>query len=108
MSRRVTNKSNMTDKDLAVYAAELAHIEYSVSGETIFFRSGSLANASLNLSTGDVRGDTDFGHTEDTLGLLRSYYQEAQTRREFAKQGTVIDSREVQENGDIVLLWHTA
>lgn len=108
MSRRVTNQSNMTEKDLVVQAATLANIQHTVVGDTVRFQSGELRNASLNLRTGVVSGDTDYGHSENSLGLLRAYYQEAQVRREFAKQGTVIDSREVEENGNIVLMWHTA
>lgn len=108
MSRRIENQTNITDKDLACRALQLAGMDYQVQGDTIHIKSGSMASARLNLKTGMVSGDSDFGHTEDSLGVLRQYYSEALFKRECARQGTVIDQRQVDANGDVVLLWHTA
>lgn len=108
MSRRIENQTEITDKDLALRAIQLAGMECKVHGELIRITSGSMSGASVNLKTGLIFGDEDFGHTEESLGMLRQYYSEALFKRDCARQGTVVDQRQVDANGDIVLMWHTA
>jgi hypothetical protein len=108
MSRRIENQTNITDKDLALRALTAAGMEHQVQGDRIYIKSGAMAGATVDLRTGMVSGDSDFGHTEDSLGVLRQYYSEALFKRECGRQGTVIDQRRVEANGDIVLNWHTA
>lgn len=107
MSRRVENETNMTDKNLALHALQMAGISYQIQGNSIYFTSGSLADAVLNLTTGKVAGDEDYVN-QNSLGLLRQYYSEAMVKQECAKQGTIIDERQVNAEGDVVLMWHTA
>ena len=108
MSRRIENQTNITDKELACRALQLAGMDHDVQGDRIYIKSGSMASAILNLKTGLITGDSDFGHTEEGLGVLRQYYSEVLFKREAARQGTVIDQRRVDANGDIILQWHTA
>lgn len=101
MSHRVTTETNMTDKSVATKVAKDQGISFTEVGNTIRFTSGKLNNASLDLTTGRITGDTDFQHTESVLGMLRQAYSEELYRRECLKQGIQVESREVlsQHNG---------
>jgi hypothetical protein len=106
MSRRITTKTEMTDKGLAIQALKEAKITHEVHDNVIVMTSGALDNASLDLRTGTITGDTDYGHSADSLGLLRQFYAEAKVKAEYLRNGTIIDSREINTEGDIVLQWH--
>lgn len=106
MSRRITTETNITDKAVALEALELAGIEHNVQGDTIYMSSGDFRNARLDLRTGTISGDSDFGHDSEQFGVLRQYYGEALFRAEARKNGTTIEQREVNEEGDVVLMWH--
>lgn len=106
MSRRIENKMEITNKDLAMRALQQAGISYQDMGTEIVMTSGDLANARIDLITGSVRGDSDFGHTSQKFGVLRQYYSEAQVREEYNKSGTMIDGRSVDQDGNVVLDWH--
>jgi hypothetical protein len=108
MSRRITNKLNITDRDLAIEALQLANYTYRENGNTLYIDNGALRNARLNLTTGEMSGDSDFGHTEEQFGLLRQYYAEAQVRSECLKSGVTIDERQTDSEGNIVLMAHMA
>ena len=108
MSRKITNKVNITDRELAKDALSLAGCEFKDEGKTLFITSGTLCNASLCLETGVLSGDSDFGHSAAKFGVLRQYYAEAQVRQEYAKNGTTVDEKQVDEEGNIVLMWHMA
>ena len=105
MSRRIETRTEITDKDLAIQALEQADVKYDVSGDYIYLRSGSFNNAQINLRTGVISGDSDFGHTEAKFGVLRQYYTEAKVRDAFLKEGASIESRQVNDDGEIVLTW---
>jgi len=104
MSRRVTTKTEIKDRDLAIQALKNAGMNYTESGKTIRITSGRMANATIDLTTGEVTGDSDYGHSSGVLGGLRQGYAEAKYRAECVKQGITISSRTVERNGDIVLL----
>jgi len=108
MSKRIKTNTEITDKELAIEALNQAEIVYQIKGDTIYMDSGELMHTSLSLKTGEISGDSDFGHTSENLGLLRKYYSEAKFKRECLKNGTLIDERQVNEEGDIVLMWHMA
>jgi hypothetical protein len=108
MSRRISTQTEIKDKDLAIAALNQAGITHEVIGNTIRMSSGFMANATLDLNTGTVTGDSDFGHSSSNLGLLRQYYSEAKVRAEWLKSGAVIDERQNDVEGNIILLWHTA
>lgn len=106
MSRRIFTQTTMNDKEVAIAAIALAGYDYTAHRNQIYIESGPLKYATINLTTGRVEGDVDFGHTESSLGVLRQYYSEALFRRDCLKNGTQIDGKEVTEEGDVVLTWH--
>lgn len=108
MSRRVTTKTEIKDRDLAIQALKGAGMTYREQGKTLFITSGRMANASIDLTTGEVTGDSDYGHNSGTLGGLRQSYGEAKYRAECLKQGISITSRHVEKNGDVVLMCRMA
>ncbi len=108
MSRRIEQQSEITDQDLAKAALDQAKISYEQHGQLLRLRSGELANAVIDLRSGNITGDSDFGHTETKFGLLRQYYGEAKVRQDYMRTGTTIESRSISKEGDIVLMWATA
>lgn len=106
MSHRVTTKTEIKDKDLAIQALKKAGYDYSEDGQRIHVTSGPMRNATINLASGDVTGDTDHRHTQEKLGALRKYYTEAKFRKEAMKQGITIETREVMKNGNIRMVCH--
>ena len=109
MSRNVTVQTEITNKDLAIQAMDRAGISYQIPSEGyIKMTSGPATNAVIDLEKGTITGDSDFGHTFEKLGILRQYYSEALVRAEYLKAGTVIDGRQTDENGNLILMWHMA
>jgi len=101
MSHRVTTQTSMTDRSIVEKVAKAKGITYAVSGDSITFSSGQLNRATLDCKSGRISGDTDFGHTESALGMLRQGYSEELYRRECMKQGIQVEDRQVltQHNG---------
>ncbi len=104
MSHRVTTETEIKDKALLTQAAKSANITFTEHGDTIRFTSGALANATLDLRTGRITGDSDYGHTSSGLGVLRQAYGEAKYKMECARQGIQIESRSVDREGNVVLM----
>lgn len=103
MSHRVTTQTEIKDKALAMQAAKAAGVGVADDGSYLRFTSGPLTNAVLDLRTGTISGDTDFGHTSEKLGILKMHYSEAKYKLECARQGIMIESREMSKSGDVVL-----
>ncbi len=103
MSHRVTTTTEMKDREHVRAACKQNNVSYTEQGDTFLFTSGPLKNASLDLRTGAISGDTDFGHTKAAFGCLKQAYGEAKYKFECQRQGIQIESRTV-ENGNIVLL----
>lgn len=109
MSRRITNQLNITDRELAAEALKLADCKFEQHGEhTLFIASGMFRHATVDLKTGTITGDSDYGHSEESFGLLRQYYAEAQIRLECLKNGTTIEEKQTDSEGNIILLAHMA
>jgi len=108
MSRRVTTKTEIKDKALAIDALKLAGMSYRDEGASLLITSGACANARISLATGEISGDSDFAHNAETLGALRQFYGEAKYRLEAQRQGITITSRSIERNGDIVLMCRMA
>jgi hypothetical protein len=104
MSHRVTTSTEIKDKALAMQAAKAAGIGVTEDGSFLRFTSGALNHAVLDLRTGQISGDTDFGHTQDKLGLLKLHYSEAKYKLECARQGIMIESRTINRNGEIEMI----
>jgi hypothetical protein len=101
MSRRVTFRSELKDRDLTIQALKSLNYSYTESGrDTLLITSGPMNRATINLKSGEVEGDSDF-HSKGELGGLRQAYSEAEFRRVTQRQGAVIESRDVLSNGQI-------
>lgn len=107
MSHRVTTQTEMKDKALALQAAKLAGVNVADEGNYLRFTSGPLARASLDLRTGLISGDTDYGHTVEKLDALKMHYSEAKYKLECARQGIMIESRTVNKDGEVTLICAT-
>jgi hypothetical protein len=107
MSRRITQNTDITNKELAIMALNAAKISFEEQGEILYLKSGAFQNATLNLKTGTISGDSDFGHRKEEFGLLRQHYAEAESRLACQRIGDTIDERSLNAEGDIVLMCHT-
>jgi hypothetical protein len=106
MSRRVTTKSAIKDKNLAAQALKAAGLTFEDCGNTLRVTSGSMRNASIDLRTGEISGDSDYGHTSETLGQVRVHYSEAEYLAMCFKKGHTLESRTLIQNGEVELI-HT-
>ena len=107
MSHRVTTETEIKDKALAIQAIKKAGLSYTEAGSTIRFTSGVLANATLDLNTGRITGDTDYGHSANKVGDLKMFYGEAKYLFECARNGIMIESRTLNKAGEIELICAT-
>jgi len=104
MSHRVTTKTDITNKDLAIQALKIAGLSYQESGaDTLVITGGALRNATINLRNGEISGDTDW-HSRDTLGALRQHYSEAQIRQRCLMEGHSVEERQVLQDGRVKLI----
>lgn len=104
MSKRITTKTDIKDKGFAATALKNAGLAFEEMSNTMLrITSGDLANATIDLTTGIISGDTDFGHRKEVLGSLRKHYSEVKFRHEAAREGVQIKQRMEQKDGSIVL-----
>lgn len=106
MSHRVTTQTEIKDKACAIKALQKAGWAFQESGSRLTVTSGPMRNATLDLTTGQVSGDTDYGHSrgDDSLGALKMYYAEQKYVQECHKQGITILERGVDaKSGEILL-----
>jgi hypothetical protein len=104
MSHRITTKTQMNNRDLAINALKMAGLSYQEEGASMLrVTSGDLRNATINLTNGNVVGDTDY-HGRDTLGALRKFYSEAQIRERCLLEGHTVEERQVLQDGRIRLV----
>jgi hypothetical protein len=105
MSHRVTTETEIKDKALLTQACKTAGVTFAEMGqESIRFTSGPLSNAVLDLRSGRITGDSDYGHTTSGLSILKQHYGEAKYKNECARQGIQIESRNVDHEGNIILM----
>lgn len=108
MSYRVIKQTQITNEKLAIEALKIAGMSYTKQGNTLHITSGTLNRATIDLSTGDITGDSDFrGHSADAFGVLRQHYGEAQCRETVLKQGITINDRQIEriDGEDCVVLY---
>jgi len=103
MSHRVTTKTQITDKEIAMSALKAKGWKFTERGDTLSIEGGPMTGATINLKTGDVDGDTDY-HSRDQLGSLSQAYGKEKYLNECNRQGITVESETVNEEGDIVLL----
>jgi hypothetical protein len=106
MSHRITTKTEITNKKLAIQALKTAAWGYTESGDTLRVLDGPMRNATVNTSTGTVSGDTDWHRRGggDGLQALNKFYSEALIRAETQKQGGQIESRTLDKDQNIILI----
>jgi hypothetical protein len=105
MSKRITTKTDMKDKAFAIQALKNAGLAYEEMGNTTLrITSGALAHATIDLTTGNITGDSDFGHRSEVLGSVRKHYSEVKFRHEAAREGVQIKSRQEHKDGSIRLV----
>jgi hypothetical protein len=109
MSQKVTVKTVITNKEFAAVALKAAGLEFEEMGSTgLRIKSGALANATIDLTTGNLTGDTDYGHRKSTFeGVIRGY-AEAKFRHEAGQSGVQIKARTIEKNGDVKLVCRMA
>lgn len=104
MSRRVSFRSEIKDRDLAISALTSLEYSYQARGEDgLDITSGPLTRAHINLRTGEVESDSDY-HSHADLGGLRQAYSEAEFRRVAQRQGATIESRTVNARNEVKLM----
>ncbi len=104
MSHKVTTKTTIKNKKLALQALKAAGWRYSERGSNIIdIQGGPMHGSWVDLSTGTVTGDTDY-HGKTGLKALNKHYSEALVRAEAQKNGGQIIERTVAKNKDIVLI----
>lgn len=108
MSHRVTTQTEIKDQDVATAALKSAGYTFDQRDQTIFITSGDLRNATIDLRTGVVSGDTDYQHSDSKFSALKKFYAEEKVKKEFQRQGGYIESRTVNAQGHIVLIGVTA
>lgn len=106
MSHRVTTKTEITDRELALAAFTAAGVQFKDNGNDQFRVTSGHYTADLNLKTGALSGDSDHfrGGAFDTL---KQHYAEQKYMWELRKAGHSVESRQVEKNGDIVIMYQT-
>jgi len=104
MSRRITVKTQISNRDLAVQALSKLGAAYQVSENTITITSGPIPRGVLDLTTGILTTDSDYGNAKK-YNLFQQAYSEVQIMAECLKEGTVIEQRIVDGN-KIRLMWY--
>jgi hypothetical protein len=104
MSRRVTTKTEIKDINLAKSALQQAGFGFEEQGSTLYITSGELRGCSIDTRTGDISGDSDYGHAASKMGALRQFYAEQKYKVELAKNGGYVEGRSVNKDGEIVLM----
>ena len=104
MSRRITVKTEISNKDFAIQALSKLGVAYQVGENSITITSGPIPRGVLDLTTGILTTDSDYGNSKK-YDLFRQAYSEVQLIAECLKEGTIIEQRIVDGN-KIRLMWY--
>lgn len=102
MSHRITTKTSIQDESVAKAALTKAGWSHTVSGKTITVTSGPMNGARINLTTGEVIGDTDY-HSDSALQALNQGYSVEQVTASVLSKGGYIVEGPTTVGEDIVL-----
>lgn len=102
MSHRITTKTSIKDENIAKAALAKAGWAHNVSGKTIDITSGPMSGARINLTTGEVVGDTDY-HDKSALQSLNQGYSVESVTQRITDQGGYITEGPTTVGEDIVL-----
>jgi hypothetical protein len=104
MGLRVTAETELKEVGLVEAAVQAAGFEFTRKKETFVIVAGDVT-ATLDLKTGRLTSkDVEMPRR---LGVLRQYYAEAKYRAECERQGIRIESRTVDQEGNVVLICST-
>jgi hypothetical protein len=93
MSKRTEVKTTMTDKRFVIEAFKREGLQYEEMSDTVLrITSGTLEHATLDLTTGILTGDSDYGHRPSSIGKLNRHYSEALARFRAMRNGAQIQS----------------
>ena len=101
MSKRITARTSIKDKNLAIDALKNAGYSYRDEGGALCITSGNLVNARINLATGEVSGDSDYRHDAKTMLRLQQAYAEAEFNHKLHLRGGTVESRVVTDTGEV-------
>lgn len=104
MSHRVTNRTKIRNRDLAVQAMQTAGFAYSEISDGVFHITGGKMNgATLDTSTGIISSDSGY-HGRADLNALNQPYAELLARKEAMVRGIQVESKQVLADGRIRLM----
>lgn len=106
MSHRVTTKTEITDRELALSALKSAGVTFRDLGNNKFTITASGVTADLNLATGEIGGDADHLRS-GPFDTLKQHYAEQKYVWELRRQGHTVESRQVDAQGNIVIMYQT-
>ena len=106
MSHRITTKTEIKDKKLAIAALNKQGWTYYDRGQDmIHVTSGPLSGATINTKTGEISGDTDIHRRGfDGLEALSQPYAEVAWTQQVTKQGGMIEQRSVNKAGNVEII----
>ena len=106
MSHRVTTRTEIRDKSLAIQALKSAGLSFIDRTNSLEVTSGPMMGATIDLRTGNIEGSFDVGlrDSNNSLGFLKRHYAEAKIMQEFMIRGIAVESREVLKDGSIRLI----
>ena len=106
MSKRVTTQTEIKDRSIAFDAFKAAGIHFrEVSNNTFEIRAGS-SHGVLDLRNGQIEGD-DMSFRKADFDTLVQHYGEQKYMAELRRIGASVHSREVDSEGNIVLVFQT-
>lgn len=107
MSKRVTTDTEIKDRSIALDAFKSCGLHFQETSPTTFEIRAGRSVGMLDLRTGQIVGD-DMSFQKKDFEALKQHYAEEKYVWELRQQGATIHSREVNEQGDIVLMYQTA
>lgn len=105
MSHRVTTETQITNRAFAIAALTKAGASFKEIGGQLHITAGR-TQGTLDLATGQIAGDTDRWNDTDFDALRQAYAEESYVS-ELRRQGASIQSRTVDSEGNIVILYQT-
>jgi hypothetical protein len=106
MSHRVTTQTQMNDRVHAAAAFTKAKISHKDLGNGKFSLTAGRSQGVLDIGTGEIVGDGDRWNESDFNVLKQAYAEEVFTS-ELRRQGATVQSRDVDKEGNIVILYQT-
>jgi len=106
MSKRVTTQTEIKDRGIALEAFKASGTHFhEMSPDTFEVRAGR-SRGVLDLRTGQIEGD-DMSFRKADFETLSQHYGEQKYMEELRRTGASVHSREVDKDGNIILVFQT-